>query len=45
MSELPDSVTQIIYIDYLFKDFVYKFKYITIYETPKGYVKPRVDEL
>lgn len=46
MSELPESVTQTIYIDYLFKDFVYKFKYITMYECrTRGLVKPVVDDL
>jgi len=46
MSELPESVTQTIYIDYLFKDFVYKFKYITMYECrTRGLIKPEVEDL
>lgn len=45
MGELPESVTQTIYIDYLFKDFVYKFHYITVYDSPKGYIKPPLDDL
>lgn len=44
MSELPESVTQKIYIDYLFKDFVYQFKYIARYETPRGIKKPQRED-
>ena len=46
MSELPETVSQTIYIDYLFKDFVYQFKYITVYKcNHKGLVKPLVTDL
>lgn len=44
MSELPEAVTQKIFIDYLFKDFVYKFKNICRYELNDKTVMPHMDE-
>lgn len=38
MDELPESVVQQIYIDYVFQDFIYKFSNIFRYKNPKNQI-------